>query len=223
MSTLVLDVNETLSDMAPLAGVLEQHGVPGDLAATWFASVLRDGFALSVHREAPPFAELGRQVLRRLLRDHAPASDPDDVVEEVLAAVQRLDVHPEVPDSLRALAADGHRLVTFSNGSAVTADELLRRAGVRDLVEQTLSVEELSVWKPHPEAYAHAARALGEEPAALTLVAAHPWDTDGASRAGWRSAYVDRSAAPWPDFFRRPDHRVSSFSELPEILRARSR
>ena len=223
MSILVLDVNETLSDMAPLGGVLERHGVPSGLAATWFASVLRDGFALSVHREAPPFAELGGQVLRRLLVDHPSATDPDQVVEEVLAAVQQLDVHPDVPDGLRALAADGHRLVTFTNGSTATADGLLRRAGVRDLVDPLLSVEELQVWKPHPESYAHAARALGVEPAALTLVAVHPWDTDGASRAGWRTAYVDRNGAPWPAVFREPDHRVRSFSELPATLRATSR
>ncbi|CAA9343780.1 MAG: 2-haloalkanoic acid dehalogenase [uncultured Nocardioidaceae bacterium] len=223
MSILVLDVNETLSDMAPLGGVLERHGVPAGLAATWFASVLRDGFALSVHREAPPFAELGGQVLRRLLVHHPSTSDPDQVVEEVLATMQRLDVHPDVVDGLRALAADGHRLVTFTNGSAAGAEGLLERAGVRDLVDRSLSVEGLGVWKPHSEAYTHAVRVLGGKAADLTLVAVHPWDIDGASRAGLRTAYVDRSGAPWPEVFRAPGHWVRSFSELPATLRATSR
>ena len=223
MSTLVLDVNETLSDMSPLGEVLERHGVPRALAGTWFASVLRDGFALSLHREAPPFAELGRQVLRRLLTGHRPTSDPEEVVEELLATVQRLEVHPDVPPGLRALAEDGHRLVTFTNGAAAGARGLLDRAGVSDVVEAYLSVEELPVWKPHPDAYAHAARALGPTPAELVMVAVHPWDLDGASRAGWRTAHVDRSGAPWPEVFRRPDHVAGSFSGLAAALQAASR
>ena len=223
MSILVLDVNETLSDMTPLGVVLERHGVHRGLAATWFASVLRDGFALSVHHQAPPFAELGRQVLRLLLVAQQPTSDRDDVVEEVLATMQRLDVHPDVADGLRALVADGHRLVAFTNGAAAGAEGLLERAGVRDVVDRFLSVEGLGVWKPHPDAYAHAAAALGSEPTDLTLVAVHPWDLDGAGRSGWGTAHVDRGGARWPEAFRPPDHVVGSFLELADALDPTSR
>ncbi len=38
------------------------HGAPGQLAKTWFASVLRDGFALSIHRAAPAFEELAETI-----------------------------------------------------------------------------------------------------------------------------------------------------------------
>ena len=37
---VVFDVNETLSDMAPLADAFETVGAPGSLAKTWFAGVL---------------------------------------------------------------------------------------------------------------------------------------------------------------------------------------
>ena len=43
---VVFDVNETLSDLQPLRPSLEAAGVPGALLETWFAAVLRDGFAL---------------------------------------------------------------------------------------------------------------------------------------------------------------------------------
>jgi 2-haloacid dehalogenase len=43
----VFDVNETLSDMAPLAGRFADVGAPELLAKVWFASLLRDGFALA--------------------------------------------------------------------------------------------------------------------------------------------------------------------------------
>ena len=47
---LVFDVNETLSDLSPLHRAFEELGVPGELARTWFASVLREGFALPESR-----------------------------------------------------------------------------------------------------------------------------------------------------------------------------
>ncbi len=46
-SVIVFDVNETLSDMAPLAARFADVGAPDLLAKVWFASVLRDGFALA--------------------------------------------------------------------------------------------------------------------------------------------------------------------------------
>jgi len=40
---LVFDVNETLSDMSPLAVRFEDVGAPKLLAQTWFAELLRNG------------------------------------------------------------------------------------------------------------------------------------------------------------------------------------
>jgi 2-haloacid dehalogenase len=42
---IVLDVNETLSDMAPMGQRFADVGAPPLLAKVWFASLLRDGFA----------------------------------------------------------------------------------------------------------------------------------------------------------------------------------
>lgn len=45
---VVFDVNETLSDMSPLAARFEDVGAPSLTAQIWFAELLRDGFALTV-------------------------------------------------------------------------------------------------------------------------------------------------------------------------------
>lgn len=46
-AVVVFDVNETLSDMTPMAQRFTDVGAPADLATLWFATVLRDGFALT--------------------------------------------------------------------------------------------------------------------------------------------------------------------------------
>ncbi|WIG18115.1 HAD family hydrolase [Kocuria rosea] len=139
---LVFDVNETLSDMRPLRHAFEEVGVPGELAATWFASVLREGFALAVHGEAQPFSVLGQETARTLFTLHPPAGDVEDAVARVLDAVQRLPLHADVPDGVRSLADAGFRLTALTNGSAATAEGLLERAGVRQHFEQVCSVED---------------------------------------------------------------------------------
>ena len=61
-AVLLFDVNETLSNMSPMASRFVDVGAPAHLAATWFASLLRDGFALTAepvagsHQKGPPRA-----------------------------------------------------------------------------------------------------------------------------------------------------------------------
>jgi hypothetical protein len=56
-SVVVFDVNETLSDMSPMARRFADVGAPEHLAKLWFATLLRDGFALTAAGGQRPFAE----------------------------------------------------------------------------------------------------------------------------------------------------------------------
>jgi 2-haloacid dehalogenase len=130
-----------------------------------------------------------------------------------------LAVHPDVPGGVRALTELGIRLVTLSNGSASIAERLLVDAGLDHAFDAFLSVEDAGIWKPAPGAYAHALAAQGVDPMDAMLVAVHPWDTDGASRAGLGSAWINRTGARYPDYFRPPGLEAVSLSHLAEQLR----
>lgn len=112
----------------------------------------------------------------------------------------------------------GARLVTLSNGGASVAEGLLTRAGVRDLFEAVLSVEDAGVWKPAPGSYRYAASRCGTDIAAMMLVAVHPWDVDGAARAGMRSAWINRTGATYPSYFTPPDVEATSLAHLAQSL-----
>lgn len=212
---VVLDVNETLSDMRPLQDRFADVGAPRLLAGTWFAGVLRDGFALTVSGGSPSFAELGQAGLRALLPAAGVAGDAlDDAVEHVMSGFLSLPVHPDVGPGLEALAAAGIRLVTLSNGSAEVARTLLGRAGLGHLVERFLTVEDAGVWKPAAAAYRYALAECGVDAVHAMLVAAHPWDIDGAHRAGLRTAYVDQTGTPYPRTFSTPELVVTGLDDL---------
>jgi 2-haloacid dehalogenase len=215
---LVFDVNETLSDMAPLSGRFEAVGAPEHLARLWFAELLRDGFALTVSGDIRSFAALGAEALRVRLRGQPLDRPLDEAVDHVMQGFSELAVHPDVVEGVRALSDLGIRLVTLSNGSAGVADTLLQGAGVRDRFERLLTVEDAGVWKPALQAYAYALEECGVEPMDAMLVAVHPWDIDGARRAGMATAWINRSDGRYPSYFAAPDVEVGSLTQLADAL-----
>lgn len=215
---VLLDVNQTLSDLEPLRARFTDGGAPGHLLETWFAATLRDGFALAAAGASRPFADVGKAVLREQLTGLDLRRDLEPAVSHVLDGFPYLDLHPDVPAGLRALVDGGLRVVTLTNGSLSQAEALLERAGVADLVERRLSVEDAGRWKPHPDAYAYAAQACGVAVQRCALVAVHPWDLMGAASVGMTTGWIDRRGTPWPEVFARPDVTGSGLSEVAEAL-----
>jgi 2-haloacid dehalogenase len=211
---IVFDVNETLSDMGPMADRFADVGAPRHLAGLWFAGLLRDAFALTAAGSSDRFATFATDAARTVLHGVALDRGLDDAVAHILDGIRGLGVHPDVADGVRALRATGRRLVTLSNGATTVAEGLLARAGLRDEFERVLSVEQAGVWKPAPGSYAYAARECGVEPSQVLLVAVHPWDVDGALRAGLGGCWLNRSGAPYPSHCRTPTHTVAALPEL---------
>lgn len=215
---VVLDVNETLSDMTPIAQRFAEIGLPREAAGLWFAAVLRDGMGLTAAGAPLPFAEIARGVLGAMLATRG-GEGAEAGVAHVMDGFAELPTHPDVAPGIAALAGAGHRVVTLSNGAAAVADTLLSRAGVRERVAACLSVEEAGAWKPARAAYLYAARTCGVAPAAMLMVAVHPWDLDGAARAGLRTAFLRRGGAAYPGHLTAPDLVADGLDELATVLR----
>lgn len=214
-SVAVFDVNETLSELAGLVPRLTEAGGDPAVLPVWFAATLRDGFALTAAGGYADFFDIAIPTLAALLSSAAGLHDsPRAVAERVVRSMAELDLHPDVADGLKMLHGAGVRIVTLSNGASRVAESLLERAGLRDLVEQCLSVSDASRWKPAPEAYALAATRCGVEARDLALIAVHPWDIDGALRSGLRAGWLSRDGAGYPPFFRAPEASGHTLSEL---------
>jgi 2-haloacid dehalogenase len=216
-SVIVFDVNETLSDLSPLGARFVEVGASASAAPLWFASVLRDGFALALVGDNPPFAGVARELLLSQLGEAQLNRSLDEAVQHVMDGFAALELHADVTPGVEGLHVAGFRLATLSNGSVSVADRLLTAGGVRDRFELLLSVEDAGAWKPAPRAYAYAAEQLGVAPADIMLVACHPWDVDGARRAGLQAAWVNRSGGPFPATFADPTCTVSGIDQLVEL------
>lgn len=214
---IVFDVNETLSDMAPMQQRFAAIGVPEWTAKVWFASLLRDGFALTAAGARASFSEIGESLLHSMLAGQPLTRDTESSANYIMEGFLELQTHSDVPEGIRLLASTEIRLITLSNGSIQVAERLFANAGIREHFERLLSVEDAEAWKPAAAAYKYAANTCSVDPADMMLVAVHPWDIDGAKRAGMRTAWVNRQNQSYPDHFLAPDHTVTSLLGLAEI------
>ena len=216
---VLFDVNETLSDMTPLQRRFEQLGVPAELFRVWFASVLRDGFALTAAGGYAGFGEIAGAVLRDLFAGlHHWDGDPARAAQQVLDGFAELDVHPDVPDGVRRMRAAGLRLATLTNGAVNLSEQLLDRAGIREQFEVLLDVSGARAWKPAAAAYQYALGELHAEPSETMLVAVHPWDITGARAAGLQAAWLRRGAGDYPPTMTEPTVAAADMRDLAHLL-----
>jgi putative hydrolase of the HAD superfamily len=99
---------------------------------------------------------------------------------------------PEVGTVLANLAARGFRLVILSNWPhAETIDRFAEAQGWMPHLEAVIVSQRVGTIKPHPEIFRQAAVVLAAAPEHILHVG-DDWAADvvGASRAGWKTAYV---------------------------------
>ena len=220
---LVFDVFGTLVDWrSGIAEAFRAGGVasdPAELADGWRARYrpildeVNEGL-----RPWGNFDELHVATLHDLLAERG-LDLSDEERSRLVGAWHRLDPWPDVRAGLEALR--GRRVTaTLSNAHVAILVDLARHGDLR--FDCVLSAELAHAYKPAPETYETAAQLLGVQPAELMLVAAHPWDLEGARQAGLKTAFVDRPLEYGPGSPARADpdadESVSDLLELAERL-----
>jgi len=214
---VAFDVVETLFSLESLRPRLTSAGLAGHHLETWFASFLRDAFAMEISGEYKPFRDIASANLSVLLENELGKAERQ-AVDHVLDGFAGLDPHADVEPAMAALQDAGIRIATLTNGSAKVTGTLLERAGIRHLVEHVISIDEIGHWKPHGAVYASCAEMFGLQPTEVALVAAHPWDIQGARQSGLMTGYVARNGAAFPSVMKAPDVQGKSLTELTDKI-----
>jgi 2-haloacid dehalogenase len=213
---VVLDVNETLLSLDPVAERLADIGLEGQLDM-WFAAVLRDGFAAALAGRHVTLVELARDHVATLLVGRG-LDAAEAHIDHVLGGFAQVHAHDDVADGLRLVADAGVPAVTLTNGSVGITRDALERAGLRPLVAAMHDVEGIGRWKPAPETYLAIVAEHGTVPERTAFVAVHPWDVQGAQAARLVGAWLDRDGRPYPRSFPAPDVTATSLPGLVERL-----
>ncbi|MGB0799206.1 MAG: haloacid dehalogenase type II, partial [Planktomarina sp.] len=129
-----------------------------------------------------------------------------------------LEAYPEVPAMLRALKAAGVNTAILSNGSPAMLDGAVSSAGISDVLDTTLSVESVGVFKPDPSVYHLVEAHFGCAKDEVLFVSSNGWDAAGASGYGFQTAWVNRVGEPQDRLPWAPHHVLSDLTTIPELV-----
>ena len=130
----------------------------------------------------------------------------------------RLSAYPEVKDTLLRLKAAGMKLAILSNGTPGMLMAAAQHAGIAELLDAILSVEEVKVFKPHPLVYRLPVTRFNLPPESMCFLSSNSWDAHAAKAFGYRVLWCNRLAQTPERMPEIPDSSVATLAELPGIV-----
>jgi 2-haloacid dehalogenase len=217
ISALVFDAYGTLFDVRSVASACESlfPGKGGALTGLWRAKQLEYTWLLSLMGGYEDFGSVTRRALRFSCKSLGLTLN-SRAETRLMGEYLKLRPFPEVRSALKALSA--YRLAILSNGLPAMLRAVVEHAGLVDVFEQVISVDELRVYKPSPKVYRLACRKLGLRAADIGFVSSNSFDVVGAKRFGFKVFWVNRTGAPLDELDAAPDMVVRSLGELASSL-----
>ncbi len=115
---------------------------------------------------------------------------------DLLDAYMHLDCYPEVPSVLKALKAAGAKLAILSNGSPRMLEAAVRSAALETVLDEVFSVDAVGRFKTDPSVYDMVTTAWRLYPQAISFQSSNRWDVAGATKAGFRTVWINRTGLP---------------------------
>ncbi len=218
VTTLSFDSYSTIVDVEAATAALSDYTDDAESVSNlWRTRSLSYAMHSTLVDTYQPFYEMLRDAL-----DYALAANNIDISEdecdEVLSVYHELDVFEDVRGGLERIVDGGYDCYVLSNGNPEMLDSLVEHADIEDLVEDTISADEVQKYKPAPEPYRHAAARMGTPIGDIAHVAAGWWDIRGALHAGMKGIRADRKGLPWGPYDGEPDLTIETFDELADEL-----
>ena len=160
------------------------------VSALWRTKQLQYTWLRSLMGKHVDFWHLTGDALDYALAEHA-ISD-SQLRDDLMAAYMELDAYPEVRDTLSRLKDAGLKTAILSNGSPAMLESGANSAGIADLLDENLSIEEVGIYKPDPRVYQMAVDRLGVTREEISFQSSNAWDAVGAATFGFRVAWINR-------------------------------
>jgi 2-haloacid dehalogenase len=222
IKALAFDSYGTLYDVFSVTTLCDQlfPGKGNQLAQTWRAKQLQYSLlrtTMGRHRNFWGLTEDGLVWAAKSLQLDLTA----DKKKQLMDAWLSLAAFPDVKPGLEALKKDGIKLASLSNGEPKMLEVVSKSAGIHDLLDDIISVEEVKVFKTSPRVYNLATERLKVANPELGFISANSWDICGAASAGLRTFWIQRSAADVPEELGfKADITVKAITDLAPLLRA---
>jgi 2-haloacid dehalogenase len=219
IAAVVFDLYGTLLDLQTMEGPVAEAGVDdaSGFVREWRSKQLQYATLTSLAKAYQPFDELTVLALEQTCAQRGVSLDSSQR-RRFIDVFREMPAHADAAPALRSLAARGIPRAVLTNGTPASAEAALTHAGVRDLLDDVLSVEAVGAFKPDPRVYALAPERFGCSPGEIVFVSANGWDAWGAAHFGFRVAWCNRSRGPAESLLPAPEVTLGGLHELEAFL-----
>lgn len=127
-----------------------------------------------------------------------PKSARDDICRAVYK--QDIKVFDDVHSGLERLSQGGYDCYVISNGDPDMLERMVEQANIGELIEDTISADEVEVFKPDPRIYEHGASRVDTSPEHILHVSGGTMrDVWGANNVGMQTAWLNRPGKHYPE------------------------
>ena len=218
VSTVTFDSYSTLVDVdAAEQALADRVSDPEPVSKLWRARSLEYTFVANHIDAYQPFYEMNRDALQYALDTYSVDLSSDER-DEILAVYHELEVFDDVRDGIKRLRDGGYECYVVSNGNPAMLTSMIEHAEIGDIIEDTISADEVQTFKPDAEIYRHAAGRTGTPIKEIAHVTAGWFDVMGAQHAGMQGVWVDRKDTPMEPFDGDPDLTIKTFYDLADAL-----
>jgi len=222
ITTCIFDAYGTLFDVnaaARLAAAEPEHAILQDtwpqIARDWRLKQLQYTWLRAVAGQHCDFWQVTQDGLDWALE--AAQVDAPATRDRLLALYWELAAYPEVPAMLQTLKDRGLSTAILSNGSPKMLAAAVTSAGLQDLLDTTLSVETVGVFKPHASVYDLVGQHFSCEPSEVLFVSSNGWDAAGAAGYGFQTVWVNRAGEPIDRLYASPQHILTDLTGIPDL------
>jgi len=221
IKALAFDAYGTLFDVFSVTALCEQlfPGKGNQVAQIWRSKQLQYSLMRSLmgrHRDFWRLTEDGLVYATNVLKLELTADKRKQLMDSYLSLAAFSDVKP----GLEALKKKGIKLAILSNGNPRMLEAAAKSAGIADLLNTIISVEEVKIYKVSPRVYNLGPERLNVKNPELGFISANSWDINGAASAGLRTFWIQRTSSdPAEELGFEADQVVKAITDLAPLLR----
>ena len=214
----VFDAYGTLFDFNAATARIEDEldGKAARLSEIWRMKQLQYTWLRSLMDDYADFWTVTGEALDLAL--DAVAIENETIRGKLMNAYLTLDAYGEVPEMLQKLKSAGIQTAILSNGTPEMLKAAIAGAGTGALLDATLSVEQVGIYKPHRSVYQLAVDSLGVAAERVSFQSSNSWDAVGAAYFGFRVVWCNRFGQGDEQLPARPDVQIKTLAELPPLL-----
>ena len=180
-------------------------------SSTWRTVQLEYTWLRSLMKRYVDFCKVTEDSLEYAMESHG---IDKNFKNELLNLYKKLNPYPELKDCLKSLKSKKLKICILSNGSTDLLKQLISNAGVQELFDDLISVEDVKIFKPDPQVYELVTKKYKCKPEEVCFMSSNTWDIVGGGLFGYQTVWVDRFNKKFDRLDYKPNMKIKNLSEL---------